>query len=228
MVAEPVNGVGRVMSIDMKVFAMPATVYKLVIVAVLLLFVVSGVVLFITRESLLTAQEQAYYYYREYYKTSISSGWEMKQADRELRDLKLEMSRLKNKLAGSGEAITKLERRNYNLRCRLYDLQVKSKPRNFENSEELRAWLDSVPICITLGDKAMDCDNFAIGLQNRALRDGYILSFADIWASEYNHLFREMSLPSGARHAINLAIAGNEIYYIEPQNLEFVYVTRLD
>ena len=54
------------------------------------------------------------------------------------------------------------------------------------------------------------------------------MSFEVIRSAEYNILFKQKRIPSGAIHAINLVILGNEIYYIEPQTHEIAFVAYLD
>lgn len=65
-------------------------------------------------------------------------------------------------------------------------------------------------------------------LQEKALRDGYMMSFEVIRAVEYNTLFKQKQIPNGDIHAINSVILGNEVYYIEPQTREIVFVAYLD
>ena len=76
--------------------------------------------------------------------------------------------------------------------------------------------------------KRFDCEDYAIRLQEKALRDGYIISFEVIRSVEYNGLFKQKRIPNGAIHAINSVILGNEVYYIEPQTGEIAFVAYLD
>ena len=73
-----------------------------------------------------------------------------------------------------------------------------------------------------------DCDDYARRLQDRALQEGYIISFEVIRHTEYNSLFSKKKLPTGAIHAINSVIIGNDVYYIEPQTKEIVFVANID
>jgi len=107
----------------------------------------------------------------------------------------------------------------------------------FESLVELKQWLNDVKfidihfdVVDRVGNniKKFDCDDYAIELQDRALQQGYILSFEVIGYNEYNSLFNEKKIPYGAIHAINSAIIGNEVYYIEPQTQETVFVANLD
>jgi len=87
--------------------------------------------------------------------------------------------------------------------------------REFTSLEELRAWLaeDDTDeyvylwagkdgIC-RLSDK-YDCDDYALQLQRRAAKSGFLISTTIIEKR-------------GRPHMINLACIGNDIYYIEPQ-----------
>jgi len=110
--------------------------------------------------------------------------------------------------------------------------------RHFQNLDELDRWLGNIGVLDIRFDvvdketnqriKKFDCDDYAIRLQEKALRDGYIMSFEVIRSVEYNTLFKQKRIPSGDIHAINSVILGNEVYYIEPQNREIVFVAYLD
>lgn len=101
-------------------------------------------------------------------------------------------------------------------------VEVSKELHYFESLDELEQWLSGISIF------ASDCDDFAIELQRKALKDGYILSFEVIYPSEYNSLFKQKRLPSGIVHAINLTVIGNEVYYIEPQTHEIAFAAYLD
>jgi len=87
--------------------------------------------------------------------------------------------------------------------------------REFTSLEELRAWLaeDDTDeyvylwagkdgVC-RLSDK-YDCDDYALQLQRRAAKSGFLISTT---------IIEEQGKP----HMINLACISNDIYYIEPQ-----------
>jgi len=109
---------------------------------------------------------------------------------------------------------------------------------HFQNLDELERWLGNMWVLDIRFDvvdketgqriKRFDCEDYAIRLQEKALRDGYIMSFEVIRSVEYNALFKQKRIPSGAIHAINSVILGNEVYYIEPQTGEIVLVAYLD
>ena len=103
---------------------------------------------------------------------------------------------------------------------------------NFSNLEELKQWLEGrknvTTVRLQSPDTIVDCDDYAYELQQKALLDGYIVSFEIIGESEYNELFTTPLPPSQSLHAINLAIIGNSAYYIEPQTDEVVFAAYLD
>lgn len=110
--------------------------------------------------------------------------------------------------------------------------------RNFQDLEELERWLENIEMPdissdvadkeINQGIKSFDCDDYALKLQIKALRDGYIVSFEIIRSSEYSELFKQGQIPDGTIHAINSVIIGNKVYYIEPKTNEIVFVAYLD
>lgn len=116
-----------------------------------------------------------------------------------------------------------------------YVERIKKVPielRNFSDFEELKKWLEGKKNVTTVRfqspDAVVDCDDYALELQHKALADGYIMSFEIIGESEYNVLFKTPLPPSQSLHAINLVIIGNDAYYIEPQTDEIVFAAHLD
>jgi hypothetical protein len=110
--------------------------------------------------------------------------------------------------------------------------EVPTKLRNFTTLRELEQWINGEIRTATLRfsteSKIIDCDDYAFEMQQEALADGYIISFQIISRSEYNEMFAA-SLPEGqSLHAINLAIIGNSVFYIEPQTGEVVHAAYLD
>lgn len=103
---------------------------------------------------------------------------------------------------------------------------------NFTDVEELKQWLDNRKKVTTVRfrspDELVDCDDFALEMQNKALADGYVMSFQIIDPDKYNSLFQNSKLPPGSLHAINLVLIGNIAHYIEPQTGEIVFATKLD
>lgn len=113
-----------------------------------------------------------------------------------------------------------------------YVERVKMMPvelRDFDDPEGLRKWLTTTTtIYFKRPELAIDCDDYAVTLQRKALADGYIMSLQVIEPNRYNLLFERGKIPTNTLHAINLVIIGNEAYYIEPQTGEIVLAAQLD
>ncbi len=113
---------------------------------------------------------------------------------------------------------------------------IRSEPaelRHFENLEELRQWLavaaeSTATVYFQPPGGEVDCDDYALALQSRALADGFIVSFEIIGRDEYNSLFSGRLPPGQDFHAINLAIIGNDAFYIESQTGEVIRAVSLD
>ena len=112
---------------------------------------------------------------------------------------------------------------------------VKSMPielRSFSDLEELKQWLEDrknvTPIRFQYPDTTVDCDDFALALQRSALEDGYLMSFQIIEPGKYNSLFESSKIPLNTLHAVNLAVIGNNAYFVEPQTGEIVFAAGLD
>ena len=104
--------------------------------------------------------------------------------------------------------------------------------RNFNDLDELKRWvgnrMNATTIRFQSSKDEVDCDDYAREMQSAALADGYIVSFQIIGRSEYNALFKNKLPSSQPLHAINLAIIGNDIHYIEPQTGEITFAMHLD
>lgn len=104
--------------------------------------------------------------------------------------------------------------------------------RNFSTLEELKQWLNEknqpASIRFQQNNTLSDCDDFAVELQQKALADGFIISFEIIKGIEYNELFITRLPTEQSLHAINLSIIDNDVYYIEPQTGEVVHAAYLD
>ena len=116
-----------------------------------------------------------------------------------------------------------------------YVEQIKRVPvelRNFSDLEELKQWLKDRGNVTTVRFQSpgvtIDCDDYALDMQHKALADGYIMSFEVIGGSEYNALFNTSLPTSQTLHAINLAIINNSVYYVEPQTGEVAFAVHLD
>jgi len=104
--------------------------------------------------------------------------------------------------------------------------------RNFTDLEELKQWLEGRKNVTTVrfqsADTLVDCDDYAYELQQKALADGYVMSFQIIEPDKYNGLFESSELLPNTLHAINLVLIGNTAHYIEPQTGEIVFAAHLD
>jgi len=111
--------------------------------------------------------------------------------------------------------------------------RVPMELRNYNGLEELKQWLvevntNTTTIYFERPDAVVDCDDFALALQRKALADGYMMSFQIIETNRYNSLFESSKMPPNSLHAINLVVIGNNAYYIEPQTGEIVFAAQLD
>ncbi len=102
--------------------------------------------------------------------------------------------------------------------------QIEQK--EFSSKEELEEWLaeDDTKTTVYFFVKAdgtegssdeYDCDDYALALQRRASKDGYLMSVTIIDKNDQPHM-------------INLATIGNDVYYIEPQTDEVWFYSNLD
>ena len=71
------------------------------------------------------------------------------------------------------------------------------------------------------------CEDYALQLQERALTDGYKMSFLFVTKGSMWELFRTR-IPRGQAHAMNLTVIGNYIYAIEPTNDKITHIGYLD
>ena len=101
--------------------------------------------------------------------------------------------------------------------------------REFEDLATLEKWALSHAIGLQMMKKAWwDCDDFAERFQQAAIRDGYWVSLApvylgDVWNKRV--MVRNWSAPY---HMGNMAMIRNDIYYIEPQTGQVVWVMNRD
>lgn len=92
-------------------------------------------------------------------------------------------------------------------------------PRNFDSREEIRQFLNDTKINELEYIKTKhDCEDFAFELQQAGLRwkDGVFVGL------------RLVDNKDGTKHMMNIAIAGNNIYAIEPQTDAITKVCTLD
>lgn len=91
---------------------------------------------------------------------------------------------------------------------------VYSRPKPFPNLSTLITWLDNDD---TNEQRYIadihDCDDFAMDLQKAAMEDGYLINIQFDLEEE---------------HALNSAIIGNIVVFIEPQTDEIIPIGKLD
>jgi hypothetical protein len=105
--------------------------------------------------------------------------------------------------------------------------------RDFGSQAELRQWLseqgkNTTTLYFQSPGEMIDCDDYALRLQQAAVSAGYLMSLQIIETDRYNALFKNSRLPPGGCHAINLVVIGNDAFYVEPQTLEVVFAAQLD
>ncbi len=96
----------------------------------------------------------------------------------------------------------------------------------FSSKEELEKWLaeddteGNVYFFVRadgteVSSAKYDCDDYALDLQKRALKDGYLMSASVVEKGDQLHM-------------INLVTIGNDVYYIEPQTDEVWFYANRD
>jgi FtsZ-binding cell division protein ZapB len=92
---------------------------------------------------------------------------------------------------------------------------VNNEWREFESPAVLMSWAkEHLANLWIVGNKVADCDDYASRLQLEAFKDGYLLSVQLI----KNGLLYDKNVSNYVEaHMGNLAMIGNEIYFIEPQ-----------
>jgi FtsZ-binding cell division protein ZapB len=92
---------------------------------------------------------------------------------------------------------------------------VNNEWREFESPAVLMSWAkEHLANLWIVGNRIADCDDYASRLQLEAFKDGYLLSVQLI----KNGLLYDKNVSNYVEaHMGNLAMVGNEIYFIEPQ-----------
>lgn len=110
--------------------------------------------------------------------------------------------------------------------------EVPATFRSFRTLQELEQWLnkqnDVIAVRFGNEDTIIDCEDYALEMQMKALEEGYVISLEIISILEYNELFSTKLPESVSLHGINLAVIGNSVFYIEPQTGEIVLAAYLD
>jgi hypothetical protein len=104
------------------------------------------------------------------------------------------------------------------------DRIINGQLREFTSVGKLTDWVNEHQLQIS-GD--VDCDDYAMRLQQQAYEDGYMVSVQLIFNGYLDDV--RVSDVMGA-HMGNLVIIGNNIYWIEPQqaHVKIVFITYLD
>ena len=139
--------------------------------------------------------------------TSLAGGWYLGQLQCELIETKAELVVVENSVSTLEDQLSirdsQLLYKKQELEKMQQELQA-ARPRHFNSLEELKTWLTSDDTDqMQYSSDEFNCIDFALMLQDRALADGYILSTE--------------VLPVAA-HWANIAVIGDRIYLIEPQD----------
>lgn len=93
--------------------------------------------------------------------------------------------------------------------------------RQWEDLEQFKEWVQANLVSLTpMGNYKLDCDDYAMRLQEKALAQGYPLSCHLV----VNGHILGKKVSDGYLHMGNLVIIGNDIYYVEPQPDDFKIV----
>lgn len=99
--------------------------------------------------------------------------------------------------------------------------EVPVKLRHFESVQELKDWLQQVDRRIRLRADSEGiihlqgvCEHVAMHLQDRAIEDGYKMSVEMLSRDEHHKWYGEW-LEEDQLHAVNSAIIGNEVWFID-------------
>lgn len=110
--------------------------------------------------------------------------------------------------------------------------------REFASREELEDWVSrnstihvsfdskgTLDLTRLKPDSQFDCDDYAREFQRKAARDGYYLS---VQLVRDGKLFNRQVTNSYELHMGNLALIGNDVWYVEPQTGKITWVCNLD
>jgi len=90
--------------------------------------------------------------------------------------------------------------------------------RNFESLSEFTEWADGKIAVYIVTGKEIDCDDYAMRLQRLAADDGYLISCQIVYNGKvYNQIVSD----SKTLHMGNLIVVSNNIYYVEPQPIDY-------
>jgi len=132
--------------------------------------------------------------------TSLAGGWHLGQLQSQLIEIRMQLVVAENRITALQSYLAIRGSELLSMKQKLEQAQ----PRHFGSLEELETWLANDDTNqMQYSSNEFNCIDFALTLQERALADGYILS-TEI-------------LPVAA-HWVNIAIIGDRIYVIEPQD----------
>ena len=110
--------------------------------------------------------------------------------------------------------------------------------RDFTDLSELQEWLNKNTTLYLAPDEngvltlvnhiptdKDDCDDQALGFQQKALDAGYIMS---VHLVENGRIFGVKVTEFTENHMGNLAVIGNDVYYIEPTSGEITFIVTRD
>uniref|UniRef100_A0A6M3IVD8 Uncharacterized protein n=1 Tax=viral metagenome TaxID=1070528 RepID=A0A6M3IVD8_9ZZZZ len=87
--------------------------------------------------------------------------------------------------------------------------------REFESLSEFTAWVDGkLTYLMPSSSYTVDCDDYALRLQQEAYKDGYFLSVQLVLDG---YLWGKRVTNNTEPHMGNLVVIGNEVFFIEPQ-----------
>jgi len=137
----------------------------------------------------------------------LAGGWYLGQVQSKLMETEMNLAVAENSIAALEDELAVRDTEVLSIKKELEQTQQKleeARPKHFGSLEELETWLANDDTNqMQYSSDEFNCIDFALMLQERALADGYILS-TEI-------------LPVAA-HWVNIAIIGDRIYVIEPQD----------
>ena len=117
---------------------------------------------------------------------------------------------------------------------------IQSRPqlKEFESLTELESWIKENKTLYLAPDEngvltlvnhiptdKDDCDDQALGFQQKALGAGYVIS---VHLVENGRIFGVKVTEFTENHMGNLAVIGNDVYYIEPTSGEITFIVTRD
>jgi hypothetical protein len=169
-----------------------------------------------------------------YYQSQLTwTDSQIETANTEITELASMTDELKNKPEVANNTVAELRDKNYELRYTNYGLRVNDKLRDFESTDELKAFLEQSDVdqCVylTSGQEltSYDCEDYAKALRNEAHTKGFHMNIQIVW-----HYRRpdtgEVITRRNEGHALNSTIIGNEMYFVEPSTDEYWLAAYLD